>query len=228
MWGHFTLVGIWILCFLYPFIKKSSKMHMEWVNDRTETEALLPLRFVNRIKLNTWLAVVIFSAGITGVMVGFMLTCSEVKPFEFMRAGDKTKFVFALFLIPFTQSLIDLGLLYISSYLLRIQLPVESSGHTLIFLFLGTFTLTATTLTLKAADVTWDMLAALALPLYKLSVVYQMIGRDIRSSQVEIKSQVVGYDLDFPRHSPGTLVRLYRIYRTFKSVGIALSFHMIS
>jgi hypothetical protein len=201
---------------------------MDWVNDRTEMETLLPLRFVNRMKLNTWVAMVIGSAGITGVMVGLMLTCSEVKPLEFMRAGDKTKLVFALFLIPFTQSLIDLGLLYIASYLLRIQLAVESSGHALIFLFLGTFTFTAATLTLKTIDVRWDMLAALTLPLYKFCVVYQMIGRDIRSSQVEVKSQVVGYDLDFPRHSPGTLVRLYRIYRTFKSVGIALSVYMIS
>ena len=54
---------------------------MDWVNDRTEMETLLPLRFVNRMKLNTWVAMVIGSAGITGVMVGLMLTCSEVKPF---------------------------------------------------------------------------------------------------------------------------------------------------
>ena len=98
----------------------------------------------------------------------------------------------------------------------------------MIFLFLGTFTLTAATLSLKAADVRWDMLAALAVPLFKFCVVYQMIGRDVRSSQVDIKSQVVGYDLDFPRHSPGTLVRLYRIYRTFKTVGIALSLYTIT
>ena len=102
MWGHFALVGIWVLCFLYPYITQSSKRHMDWVNDRTEMETMLPLRFVNRMKQNTWVAVVIGSAGITGVMVGLMLTCSEVRPFEFMRTGDKTKVVFALFLIPFT------------------------------------------------------------------------------------------------------------------------------
>ena len=111
---------------------------------------------------------------------------------------------------------------------MRIQLVTDISGHSLTIIFLGTFLVSCFVLTVKAADLSSDMMIALLQPLYSISIVFQMIGRDMRSSIIDIKSQVVGYDLDFPRHSHESLVTIYRVYRSFKRLSTALATHMIT
>ena len=72
----------------------------------------------------------------------------------------------------------------------------------------------AVSISVKGADTRYDMLIALVAPLFKAGVIFLMAARDAKSSALDVKRQLLTYDLDFPRHTPHALVVLYRFHRT--------------
>jgi hypothetical protein len=87
---------------MYPYMKNASQKHIEWVSNRTNVDTVLPLQFINRMKLSTWINVVLGFSALTALMVGVFLTCKNLMPFEFMTSWEKAKVVLALFIISFS------------------------------------------------------------------------------------------------------------------------------
>lgn len=126
----------------------------------------------------------------------------------------------AYFVLSLCSGIIDISLLYLSSYVIRVQPTFSgeeinsSTAFTVIMLL--SFTATGLALTFKGIDTTYDMLIALILPMYKLVVPQMMTTRDTKSQVQDIKTKLVAYDIDFPKHYKGVLVVLYRIYMMTK------------
>jgi hypothetical protein len=93
------------------------------------------------------------------------MTQCPFEPYYNQTSGGKAKSITAMILIPLSSCVIDLMLLFISSYIIRAQLPSTSSGgHTLSIISFVNFAVTFTALFIKFIDTLYDMLVALAFP----------------------------------------------------------------
>jgi hypothetical protein len=102
-------------------------------------------------------------------------------PFRDQDSGAKAKSVIAFLLVPLSQSIIDIGILYICAYAMRSNLPQSVNYSAYIFIFMLDFAATALQMVFKLVDTRYDMLIALIFPLIKL-IPFFMAMRDNMSS----------------------------------------------
>ena len=114
-------------------------------------------------------------------------------------------------MIPVAQAIIDLGIIYISSYALRSLLPNVTGTGTYITIFVLSFTVTALQLIFKLIDTKYDMMIALLFPIFKF-IPFFMSMRDSFSSQYEYRQHIIN-DRDT---SQGKLIAYYRLFDTFR------------
>lgn len=143
-----------------------------------------------RTRFNLWMFMILIFMIIQSI--GLLLLASEcpLLPFKFQDAGAKTKSIFAFLLIPLSQAMIDFGICYIASYVLKSLIPSAVGYGTLISVFFLSYLTTLLQLVFKVVDTKYDMLIALLFPIFKF-LPFILAMRDSMNSALEFKNHLV-------------------------------------
>lgn len=137
----------------------------------------------------TWITVLLVVTFLQSLCVFFIMSECPYLPFKYQDTWSKFRSMMGFFLIPMCQGLADLGMLYIASYMIRVHLPVETTGgQTVSTIFLMSYISSCLALIFKGADTSYDMIVALLWPLYKLIIPIYMTLRDLKSSISDTKN----------------------------------------
>ena len=174
-----------------PYIAYSSKRQRF-----IENEYLIPaLQSEIRAKFNRWSYLILLGSLIQNVILLVLTTECPLYPYEFQDGGAKFKSWLTFLLIPLSQALIDYGLVFIASQVLRSLLPYHTSNTTLVLVFILSFLATEFQLAFKIADTRYDMLIALVFPLFKFFP-FILSVRDSLNSAYEFRTHLVHDRID--------------------------------
>ena len=131
---------------MFPYIRYSTKLHL---NAQVSREDLPFHRFFNRMKLNTYLTMVL-GLSLTQALSVLLILC-QVPFLPLQSQSSRHKFLTILFILLFSFSgaILDILYLFISSHYLRLNLPqparIMNSHQSYLFL-LSFLTLMSTAL----------------------------------------------------------------------------------
>lgn len=194
------------LVYTLPYIMMSAKQQRNIQNQY----AIPGLQAEFRAKFNLWIYMSLVFMIIQTIALLILASECPLVPMRDQDGGARAKSVIAFLLIPLSQAMIDLAIVYISSYALRSLLPEVTGTGAYVTIWILSFAVTALQLIFKLVDTKYDMLIAMLFPLFKL-IPFFIAMRDSFSSGYEYRQHII----NDRETSQGKLVAYYRLYDTF-------------
>ncbi|CDW81427.1 UNKNOWN [Stylonychia lemnae] len=200
----------------YIILSQNKQQHIQNLN------TIPALDSDSRSKFNMWVYMILIFHIIQTIALLILSSECPLLPIRDQDAGARAKSVIAFLLIPLSQAMIDIGILYIAAYALRAQLPYSVGAGAYVAMFIFSFAVTALQLVFKLVDTRYDMLISLIFPIFKF-IPFLMAMRDALSCQVNLRNHIA----EDRETNQGKLIAYYRLYDTYLHLRKSVFFHYV-